>query len=351
MEVYARFPDGIGVSEKVFLTLAKFAPDGHLSVVAFDQGNSIKKLLRSFFANARAKSGNQEIYLKEPRDLNFTQISRVFAKTFAGIPNAGLFNDLGYLGPDFRELLGPKTMLIGRLENTNFLSTSDGQGWIPQLGVSPEDVVDRVDAFKTLVKINPWHRESWKASLDWLKDIYERCQKLGKPLFNETRYIPRNVSEIVLAKNLPNTLIEIARVFSPYGDFYKTQVPLLWVQEDGNIVKISSPRIIIETAEEMARVVNRPMLILSAAVDFEQYAAQYACVCDKAAGPMCGRAYWQDPFADPKVTNWYELQIALQKIAIPRMLQIQELARRISKPWWHKFTWLSDEAKDMIETS
>ena len=155
-------------------------------------------------------------------------------------------------------------------------------------------------------------------------------------------------SKAEMGKRLPEGLVEMAKTFSPYGDFYKTQVPLLWVDEDGKITPSTSPVEIRKCAEEMAKVSPRPMLLLSAAVDFSQYSAQYSLVCDIFTGPMCGRAYFKEAFTDPATKDWDTLEENFKRIALPRIRQIKDLAEIISRPWWHKYEWISDEAKSML---
>jgi hypothetical protein len=92
------------------------------------------------------------------------------------------------------------------------------------------------------------------------------------------------------------------------------------------------------------------MLLLSAAVDFSQYAAQYALVSDIFAGPMCGRAYFKEAFADPASRDWDSLTANFQRLALPRIRQIQDLATVVSPAWWDKYEWMADEAKKLIDT-
>jgi len=349
MPAFARFADGVEVSREAFSVLAKFAPDGVMDVLACDQHSSVLRLLEGFFKNARASGGSAEQFPEKATDDHVAKVSRIFAKALGKVPAAALFNNLAYMTRGFRAVLGRDTMLIGRLEQTNFLKTADGKGQIPHLAVEPEKVSRRVDAFKSLVKVDPAHRESWDKSIEWLDGVWKRCRRLGKPLFNETLYTPADLSKRETGERLPEALVKIAQDFGPYGEFYKTQVPMLWAEEGGKPVGISSPQVIRDTTEAMAAVVNRPMLVLSAAVDFPQYAAQYGIVCDLVAGPMCGRAYFKDPFADPAVRDWGPLQKALARVALPRMEQIKALAAATSPPWWHKYVWMADEAQALIQ--
>jgi tagatose-1,6-bisphosphate aldolase len=235
------------------------------------------------------------------------------------------------------------------LEDTNTVSVDDGQGQLAQLAVQPEEIADEVDGFKTLVKLNPDHEESWKKNLEWIQGVFETSQRVGKPLFNETLLFPLpGEKKSDMARKLPEALVKIAEDFSPYGHFYKTQVPVLWTSDNGDIVRVSNPDVIRKTAAAMERVVNRPMLLLSAAVDFEQYSAQYGIVADIFSGPMCGRAYFKESFLDPATKDWDSLEASFRRIALPRIAQIKGLATVISKPWWHKFTWMADEAKAAI---
>jgi len=341
MAYWAKFSDGEQVDEATFRVLAKYAPTGTMDVFASDQHNSYLKLSNQFLKHIGES--------RSATDDDVREVCIRFARALAGIPTAALFNHLAFLAPGFREILGGEVMLIGRLEDTNTEKVDDGLGQLARLAIEPERYADKVDAFKTLVKLNPEHRDSWERNRDWLADVFERCKKLGKPLFNETLIFQRpGESKADFARRLPEDLVKMAEDFGSLGTFYKTQVPVLWTEENGNPVLISNPRTIRETAEKMADVVPRPMLLLSAAVDFEQYSAQFGIVADLFSGPMCGRAYFKEAFTDPQTKDLESLAESFTRIALPRIRQIKNLATVVSKPWWHKFTSMSDEAKALL---
>jgi hypothetical protein len=99
-------------------------------------------------------------------------------------------------------------MLIGRLEDTFTEPMDGGRGQLARLAVKPEDVADKVDGFKTLVKLDPDHDASWKKNQEWLQDVFERCCKLEKPLFNETLIFQREGAHIVC--ELPISMVHAA---------------------------------------------------------------------------------------------------------------------------------------------
>ena len=342
MGIWAKFPDGIEVDESIFRVLAKYAPSGTLDVFASDQHNSYLKLTSSYL-NHIGES-------RKATDEDVREVCRRFARSLGGISTAALFNQLAFRSPGFRELLGKSVLLIGRLEDTNTVPVDGGRGQLAQLALEPEECKDEVDGFKTLVKLNPHHSESWKRNLEWLQEIFERCRKLGKPLFNETLIFQLpDESKANMARRLPDGLVKMAEDFSPHGHFYKTQVPVLWAEEGGKITKISDPKVIRDTAEAMAKIVPRPMLLLSAAVDFEQYASQYGIVADLFAGPMCGRAYFKESFTAADTIDWDSLESTFRRIALPRIKQIKKLAQVMSRLWWHKFSWMSEEARSLLD--
>lgn len=342
MTTYARYPDGFEVSSEVFEVLAKFAPGGTLDVFASDQHGSYQKLTSAFLKHIGED--------REGTDEDIREVCIRFARSLGGASTAGLFNYLVYKEPGFRETLGEKVMLIGRLEESASTPVDGGKGQLTETAVPPEEAAEYMDGFKTLVKLNPDHKDSWERNRDWLADIHERSLKVGKPLFNETILIPNpGESKAQLARKLPDGVVKMAEDFGKYGHFYKTQVPVLWAEENGGVSRISSPKTIRQAAEEMARIVPRPMLLLSAAVDFEQYAAQYGIVADLVAGPMCGRAYFKETFTDPATTDWDSFEASFKRIALPRIAQIKVLAEKVSPPWWHKFDYISDEAKILIK--
>jgi len=344
MAVYAKYKDGFEVDERVFKTLARYAPDGVMDVFASDQHGSYLRLAKAFYQHIGEN--------KEATDADVKEICRRFAKHLKGEATAALFNNLAYLSDGFRELLGENVLLVGRLEDTNADVVDGGRGKLAKLAITPEEVADKVDGFKTLVFLNPNHKESWEKNKEWLKDIFERCTKLGKPLYNETLFLEEpGESKIDKAKKLPEVLIKMAEEFSSYGTFYKTQVPVLWAEDNGKIVKISSPDVIRDTAAKMEEISPRPLLLLSAAVDFEQYSVQYGSVCDLVSGPMCGRAYFKEAFSDKATKSWDTLEDSFARIAIPRIRQIRTLSKVMAKPWWYKFESMSDEAKSLITDS
>jgi tagatose-1,6-bisphosphate aldolase len=342
MAKWAQFADGQAVSENVFRLLAKFAPAGTLDVFASDQHGSYLKLIQTYLKHVGKD--------RKATDEDVTEVCRLFAEALGGNASAALFNSLAYLSPGFRELLGEKTMLIGRLEDSFTDDVDGGAGQLAKLSVEPAEVADKVDAFKTLVKLNVYHEDSWQRNRDWLAGVWEKCQALDMPLFNETLLIAKpGESKVGMARRLPEGVAKMAEDFGPLGTFYKTQVPVLWAEEGGVVHLISTPDEVRSAAVTMYSTVDRPMLLLSAAVDFEQYAAQYALVSDLFAGPMCGRAYFKEAFTMPETKSFKTLAKSFAKIALPRIDQIKSLAQKVSKPWWHKFTSMTSQAKAAVQ--
>jgi tagatose-1,6-bisphosphate aldolase len=339
---YARYKDGLEVSENIFKILAKFAPDGVMDVFASDQHSSYLKLTNSFLKHIGEN--------REANDEDVKEVCKRFARHLRDAVTAALFNHLAILTPGFKEALGENILLIGRLEHTKPVELDGGLGKVARLAIEPEEIADKVDAFKTLVYLNPDHKESWEKNKEWLAGVFEKCKKLEKPLYNETLLadLPGE-TKLQKAKKLPEALIKMAEDFSPLGHFYKTQVPVLWVEEDGKIVKVCSPEVVRDVTIEMEKISPRPLLLLSAAVDFEQYAIQYGTVCDIVSGPMCGRAYFKEAFTDTETKDWDTLEKSFVKIAIPRIRMIRTITKIMSKPWWYKFEWMSDEAKKLIK--
>ncbi len=342
MNNFAIYKDGVEVSREIFSLLAKYSPSGVFDVFASDQHSSYLKLTEAYFKHIGVS--------KKPDDKDVQEVCLRFAKHLKGNTTAALFNHLAYLSPGFRETLGKEVMLIGRLEDTNTESVDGGMGQIARFAVKPEDVADAVDAFKILVKLNPAHKRSWEKNIEFATRAFEAAKKFNKPLFTETLLFQLpGESKLDFAKRLPEGLIEMAKDFGPLGHFYKTQVPLLWIEEDGKIVNVTSIQVVRDVAIEMEKISPRPMLLLSAAVDFEQYCAQYSIVSDLISGPMCGRAYFKEAFTHPATKDWDSLESSFARIAIPRIQTIRRLASGMSRPWWYKFIWMSEEAKTLIK--
>ena len=339
---WARFADGLSITKEAFERLASAAPTGTLDVFASDQHGSYLTLLNTFLANTA------EPRMAEEEDVRIT--AHRFASILDGATSAALFNSLAYTSSGFRAVLGD-TYLIGRLESSAGQTVDDGAGKISVLEVTPEETVDQVDGFKTLVNLNPDHAESWKHNRDWLADVADRCHKLGKPLFSETLLLQLpGEDRSTFAARLPEALIQIAEDFGSFGTFYKTQIPLLWIEDrDGNVHPASSAEVVRGTCQLINKACPRPLFLLSAAVDFAQYAAQYALVADLVSAPMCGRAYFKEVFTAAEATSWNGLVASFKRIAMPRVRQMRELATARSRPWWHAFEWMSDEANRLVD--
>ena len=343
-EPWARYADGPSITKEAFERLAAAAPNGVLDVFASDQHGSYLTLLSSFLANTPNP--------RKAEDDDVRRTAHEFATALDGTASAALFNRLAYTSSGFRERLGADTYLIGRLESSAGQIMDGGAGKLPVLDLPPEEAVEWVDGFKTLVNLNPDHPESWKRNRDWLADVAERCQRLGKPLFSETLLLQLpGEDRAAFAARLPEALVQIAEDFGSYGAFYKTQMPLLWVEDGtGNVQPASSAEVVRGTCRRIAEAYPRPLFLLSAAVDFSQYAAQYALVADLVAAPMCGRAYFKEAFTAAEATSWDGLVEAFTRIALPRVRQMRELATARSRPWWHAFEWVADEGRRLIRS-
>ncbi len=342
MNKFAEYKDGIEISEQIFKMLAQYSPEGVFDVFASDQHSSYLKLTESYFKHIGIT--------KKPEDNDVKQVCLRFARRLKGNATAALFNHLAYLEPGFKKILGEDIMLIGRLEDTNTQSVDDGNGQIARFSVKPEDVAYAVDGFKILVKLNPSHKLSWEKNIEFASNAFEISRRLNKPLFTEALLFQLpGESKSDFAKRLPDGVVAMAKDFAPLGHFYKTQVPQLWIEEDGKIVQIVSPQVVRDAAVEMEKISPRPMLLLSAAVDFEQYYAQYGIVCDLISGPMCGRAYFKESFTDPATKDWDSLEQSFERIAIPRMKLVRGLASAMSRPWWYKCSSMSDQARSLIK--
>ncbi|MFQ5867994.1 MAG: hypothetical protein ACE5IT_08415 [bacterium] len=43
------------------------------------------------------------------------------------------------------------------------------------------------------------------------------------------------------------------------------------------------------------------------------------------------------------------LEASFRRIALPRIRQIKNLAQVMSRLWWHKFSWMSEEARSLLD--
>ena len=88
-----------------------------------------------------------------------------------------------------------------------------------------------------------------------------------------------------------------------------------------------------------------PVLLLSAAVDFEQYMLQFSYAAPHIAGPMCGRAYFKE--ITGLARSWGDVAFQFRMLAIPRIDAIRKASRKMCQSWWAKME-LGGQAKKLV---
>ena len=335
----ARLRQPAQITDGMFRVLAKASADGVVDVFASDQHGSFLKMLAQ--APGLVPSG-------QPTDKDVGKAGWHIARALPEGVTAALFNNLAFGLPKFLDQLPKRTMLIARLERSKFDTTPDGKGQVPVLDVEPVQAKQYgAKAVKILLKLNPDHKVSWKSSYDWLMDVWQKCLKLDMPLFNEVLYDVPGMSKVELGKRLPKALVKMAEKFGSIGTFFKTQAPFLWVEDEGKLVRVCDPDTVRQVTKTVDEIVPLPVLLLSAAVDFDQYMYQFCLAAENICGPMCGRAYFKEA---PKVAkNWRDLEEKIKQIAHPRIAAIKALTSHACQPWWQKMR-LSPEAKKMLNS-
>ena len=326
------------ISDSMFRALAEIAPDGCMDVLAMDQHGSFLKMLAK--SPALVPSG-------KPTDDDVGRFCWHLAGAIDGNATACLCNRLAFEKPGLSQQLG-KTALIARLERSKFDKTADGKGQIMAQEV-PANAVRRhgAVAVKTLVKLDPAHQEAWEENRSRLSSIWDSCRELDIPLFNEVLYDPLGMPKSQMAKKLPGALIKMAEDFGAIGTFFKTQVPFLWLaDENGKVVKVGDAELIADIARKTDEISPLPILLLSAAVDFEQYMLQFSYAASHIAGPMCGRAYFKE--VTSLARSWGDVAFQFRMLAIPRIDAIRKASRQMCQPWWAKME-LSDAARKLIK--
>lgn len=340
MDVYAKYPDGVEVSKSSFNTLATHVPRGTLDVFASDQPHSYAAFMSALFERAGAH--------RQVTESVTTELCRAFAEAIRGTSTAAAFDHLAFRGADFRSLLGSDTLLIGRIDEDGVAAADPSAATLAALAVRPEDCVADVDAFKTIVKLDPDHRQSWEHNLEWLEDVYARCRKVDKPLFNETQLARRaGEPDDSLARRSLESLVQIAATFGPYGDFYCTAVPALWTN-NGRKICINESGEVRKCAEDIDEVVHRPLLLVASDLDYSHFSAQQALVSDIFTGLVCGPAYFRELFTVVPTNEVVSVMESFRCIVLPRIRERKNLAETAGRLWWNEYSWLSSEARSLL---
>lgn len=183
------------------------------------------------------------------------------------------------------------------------------------------------DGIKMLLPYHPEDDNSDK--LTYVQSIIDDCTKYDLPYFLEPIAYSRNPEQPLSNTELLEIMIEMAKTFSEMGvDVLKLQFPVDAKQSRDESEWLSA-------CEAVTAACTVPWALLSAGVDYDTFAIQARIACESgASGVIVGRAVWKDAVS----LNGDERHAFLNKIAVPRMAELNAICREHATPWWEGVT-------------
>ena len=320
---------GLGLTPGKLRGLQRICNDnGTLTMVATDQNNSMIRLARA----ALEKKG-------EKRDPTYDEIvlaKNTLTRALAPVASAILVD--GYYGAwnAMASFALPRnTGLLIRVEKSEVSTNTVGAplgSFEPGLGVRKIKLMG-CDAVKLLAQFEPTEPASAEHQLHFVQQIYEDCKKWDILMLLETVAFPFGGEKKDDKKYLDRkaeTVIESARQLSRYCDIYKAEFPG-WLKKDSDSQLTANLKALNEASE-------RPWVLLSAGVDYEDYKKQVemAMSCG-ASGILGGRAFWKEYFLQDGQAAREEYARGL---AARRIRELHEIVSTKATPWfrWYGLT-------------
>lgn len=270
--------------------------DGKMLIVAADQRNSMKAVMKD--APAGASSVTTE------------QLAAAKADLVRHLANHGpaILLDPEVALPAIVDdgTIDPGTALVVGLDASG-ATTVDGLKFTSYVeGVTPRTVREMGgDAAKMLFYLRPDRQDADSSVLGQVRDLVQACTAEGVLLIVEIlTYQLADETDAEYAERFPQLVIDSAR---------------LCVEAGAKVLKLQYPGSAAASAAVTAAAQGVPWAVLSAGVDHETFIGQVAtAVANGAGGAMAGRSLWKDSLTvDPE--NRREL---LTGRALPRLLEL-----------------------------
>jgi tagatose 1,6-diphosphate aldolase len=302
--------------------------NGTLTMVATDQNSSMISMMR----DALKKKG-------ENRDPTYDEI--VEAKntlTRALSPHASAILVDGYYGVwnAIATASVPRTCsILVRVEKSGAEKNAAGGpmgDFEPGLGVRKIKNLG-ADAVKLLAQFEPTESISAEHQLAFIQQVYEDCRHHDILMLLETVAFPFGGEKKDDRKYLDRkaeTVIESARILSRFCDIYKAEFPG-WLGKDSDSKLMDNLKALNAASE-------RPWVLLSAGVDFEDYKRQVQmAMAAGASGVLGGRAFWKEYFLQDGQKAREDFAAT---VSTDRVKQIHEIVVSKATPWyvWYGLT-------------
>ena len=189
------------------------------------------------------------------------------------------------------------------------------------------------DAVKLLAQFEPTEPNSGEHQFEFIRKIYEECQKHDILFLLETVAFNYDVdgkegkkSKTFLDRKAA-TVIDSARWVSRYCDIYKAEFPGTFGHETDAQLQ--------DNLHKLNEVCERPWVLLSAGVDFPAYKKQVEMAMKAgASGVLGGRAFWKEYFLK---TKFEERDAFAKGECASRVKQIDDIVKAQGKSWHSRY--------------
>ncbi|MDG3007396.1 tagatose 1,6-diphosphate aldolase [Paludisphaera mucosa] len=300
-------------------------PDGTLTMLALDQNNSVVDMAGKALRRAGEDRGaTYEEVVEAKLDLMrglATAASAVLIDPYYGAWSAVASGTIP-----------PHVGLLLRLERTKYEMSKKGA---PLATIEPGWGVEKAkrmgaDGIKFLAQFEPTEPESADANFALVERVYEECKRHDLLLLLEAVAFPldgETKQDASFLDRKAETVIETARMLSRYCDVYKAEFP-------GTLDRESDQQL-EDNLQALDAVAERPWVLLSAGVDYDQYLEQVEMALRAgASGVLGGRAFWKEYFqqADAPARASF-----LTDVARRRLVDVDAQVRAHGSPWFARY--------------
>lgn len=306
-------------------------PNGTLTMVAFDQNASMIDLARK---GLKARGEDREPSFEEIVDAKLDMV-RHMAPAGSGILLDAYYGAWPAIASG---AIPPDRGLIVRIEKSGAPKNKVGAplGQIePGLSVQKLKLMG-VDVIKLLVQFEPTELDSAAYQFDFMMKVYEDCRKFDILFLLEPTAFPfhgeKKDSPSFLARKA-ETVLESARQLSRWCDVYKAEFP-------GTLGHESEEQL-LDNLQALSECSERPWVLLSAGVDYDDYLQQVKMAVEcGATGVLGGRAFWKEYFSQPTPAERSKFAAG---VAAQRVAEVNQIVRDRATPWFAKYGLSADD--------
>ncbi|MDX2038282.1 MAG: tagatose 1,6-diphosphate aldolase [Isosphaeraceae bacterium] len=192
------------------------------------------------------------------------------------------------------------------------------------------------DAVKLLAPFEPGEPISGEHNFAFIEEVYNDCKKHDILFLLEPVAFPYNGEKKTDKSFLDRkaaTTIESARQISRFCDVYKAEFP-------GTLGHESNEQL-IDNLHALSEASDKPWVLLSAGVDYDQYLEQVKmameCGC---SGVLGGRAFWKEYFLQDGAAARTEFA---KTVGLKRVADVHNVVNAGGTPWFAKYGLTAEE--------